>query len=109
MGQTGALDPRTNAGQFLLELFVAAIQMVDAIHNRFALGHQANHQTGRGTQVGRHHGGARQAAPTPCTMAVLPSTSILAPSRMISCTCMKRFSKIVSVDARAVGDGIERQ
>ena len=35
---------------------------------------------------------------TPCTMAVEdPSSSILAPSRLISCTCINRFSKIVSV------------
>ncbi len=34
---------------------------------------------------------------TPCTSAVLPSISIFAPSRPSSCTCMKRFSKMVSV------------
>ena len=35
--------------------------MVNAVHQRFAVGHQAsNHQTGRGPQVGRHDGGARE-------------------------------------------------
>ena len=34
---------------------------------------------------------------TPWTTAVLPSISMLAPSRTSSLTCMKRFSKIVSV------------
>ncbi len=33
---------------------------------------------------------------TPVTSAVLPSTVMCAPSRFSSCTCMKRFSKIVS-------------
>ena len=46
---------------------------------------------------------------TPCTIAVLPSTSMSAPRRSSSCTCMKRFSKIVSVIMRrAVGDAVER-
>ena len=36
--------------------------MVDAVHHRFAVGHQArNDQAGRGAQVGGHHRGARQA------------------------------------------------
>ncbi len=34
---------------------------------------------------------------TPCTTAVWPSISIFAPSRTSSLTCMKRFSKIVSL------------
>jgi hypothetical protein len=34
---------------------------------------------------------------TPWTIAVLPSMSMRAPSRRSSCTCMKRFSKMVSV------------
>ena len=34
---------------------------------------------------------------TPRTIAVLPSTSISAPRRTSSCTCIIRFSKIVSV------------
>ena len=34
---------------------------------------------------------------TPLTIAVLPSTSMSAPSRFNSCTCIIRFSKIVSV------------
>ena len=34
---------------------------------------------------------------TPFTSAVLPSMLISAPRRCISCTCIKRFSKIVSV------------
>ena len=34
---------------------------------------------------------------TPLTTAVLPSTSMSAPSRRNSCTCIIRFSKIVSV------------
>ena len=36
-------------------------------------------------------------AATPLTIAVLPSTSIAAPRRSNSCTCIIRFSKIVSV------------
>ena len=39
---------------------------------------------------------APDSAGTPCTMAVLPSMRMLAPSRRSSCTCMKRFSKMVS-------------
>ncbi|MNY49937.1 hypothetical protein D3C86_1854080 [compost metagenome] len=34
---------------------------------------------------------------TPVTMAVLPSIWMCAPMRCISCTCMKRFSKMVSI------------
>ena len=34
---------------------------------------------------------------TPRTVAALPSTSMSAPSRRSSCTCIMRFSKIVSV------------
>ena len=34
---------------------------------------------------------------TPSMTAVLPSIATLAPKRFISCTCIKRFSKIVSV------------
>ena len=40
---------------------VAAVQVVDAVDQGLALGHQAgDHQAGRGAQVGRHHGGAGQ-------------------------------------------------
>ena len=40
---------------------------------------------------------APESVSTPWVIAVLPSISMLAPKRFISCTCMKRFSKIVSV------------
>ena len=40
-------------------MLVAAIQVVDALHDGVAVGHQAgNHQAGRSTQVSGHHGGA---------------------------------------------------
>ena len=46
-------------------------------------------------------GGAITVAPdkraTPVTIAILPSVSIFAPMRFSSATCMKRFSKIVSL------------
>ena len=46
---------------------------------------------------------------TPRTIAVLPSTSMSAPRRTSSCTCIIRFSKIVSVmTRRAVGARGER-
>src|SRR4030066_176794 len=38
---------------------------------------------------------------TPRTSAVWPDTSMLAPRRRSSCTCMKRFSKMVSVTLAA--------
>ena len=41
--------------------------------------------------------GAPRSCLTPAMMAVLPSMVMSAPRRFISCTCMKRFSKIVSV------------
>ena len=40
-------------------MLVAAIQVVDALHNGIAVGYQAgNHQAGRSAQVSGHHGGA---------------------------------------------------
>ena len=41
--------------------------------------------------------GAPRSRSTPSTIAVSPSSWIWAPSRASSCTCMNRFSKIVSV------------
>ena len=47
--------------ELLLERLVAAIEVVDAVDHRLALGHQAgDDQAGRGAQVGRHDGRALQ-------------------------------------------------
>ena len=45
--------------------------------------------------------GAPRSLAVPSMVAVSPSSAILAPNRASSCTCMKRFSKIVSVISEA--------
>src|SRR5699024_9964877 len=55
----------SNLGAQQLELFldalVATVDVVDAVDQRLALGHQrGDHQAGGGAQVGGHHGGGLQ-------------------------------------------------
>src|SRR5271170_5676562 len=50
------LDAAAQRAQLLLERFVAAVQVIDAVDDRFALRRQAGeHEACRGTQVGCHH------------------------------------------------------
>src|SRR5215475_12710160 len=50
-----AADTRAQLRKFFLDAVVTAVEMVDAIDQRLAVGHQAgNHQAGRRPQVGRH-------------------------------------------------------
>ena len=51
-----APDDGAQRGQLLFDIVVAAIDMVDAVDQRVALGDQASeHQAGRGAQIGGHH------------------------------------------------------
>jgi hypothetical protein len=94
-------DVRADAAQLGFHLVVAAVQVVDAIDHGLAVGHQAgDDQAGGGAQVGGHDGRAGQRS-TPSITATLPSTWIFAPRRTSSLTCMKRFSKMVSVTCEA--------
>ena len=92
-----ASDLRPQLLQFLLDTFVTAIDVIDAIDNSLTLGNQpGDDQAGRGAQIGGLTG-APVSCLTPVENAVLPFRSILAPMRCSSCTCMKRFSNTVSV------------
>ena len=52
---------RTQRGQLGFYMFIAAVQMIDAINDGLALRHQAgDDQTCGGTQIGRHDGRAFQ-------------------------------------------------
>src|SRR3954451_19075526 len=56
------LDPGAERAELCLERLVAAVEVIDAIDDRFAVGDQAgDHQSRRGAQVGRHDGRALQA------------------------------------------------
>src|SRR4051812_49033901 len=57
-GLPEALDARAERRELALEPLVAAVEVVDAVDDGLAFGHQAgDHQPGRGAQVGGHHGG----------------------------------------------------
>src|SRR6185295_13987839 len=54
-----ALDLGAAGGELLLEIFVAAVEVVDAVDEGLTLGRQRRqHQRRGGTQIGRHHLGA---------------------------------------------------
>src|SRR5262245_30316744 len=56
-----AFDARAERAQLDLECLVAAVEVVDAIDDRLALGDQpGDHQAGGSPQVGRHHARALQ-------------------------------------------------
>ena len=58
---TQPLDVGADGAQLGFHPVVAAVEVVDALDQRLALGDEAgDHQAGRGAQVGRHHGRARQ-------------------------------------------------
>ena len=97
------------AGRAFLDAFIAAVEVVDAVDRGLAVGDQrGDDQAGRGAQVGGHDRRAAQLRRRRVTMAVLPCSSMSAPMRCSSCTCMKRFSKMVSLTvASPVGDGVE--
>ena len=86
--------------QLLLERLVAAVEVVDAVHDGgLALGAQAGqHQRGADARRSVAITGAPESRSTPRTTAVCPSMSMSAPMRGSSGTCMKRFSKIVLGD-----------
>ena len=104
-----ALDVGADRGELLLDALVAAIEVIDAAHVGFAFGHQpGDHQRRAGAQIGRHHAGAREPRHA-LTMAVLLRVSMSAPMRCSSGTCMKRFSKMVSVSTlRPCADAHQR-
>ena len=99
-----ARDPLTrsmrapSAAELLLDALVAAVEVVDAVDRRSRPRRRGRRARGTPRRAGRW---PSPAAPVSCaaprTIAVLPSTSMSAPMRRSSGTCMKRFSKIVSV------------
>src|ERR1700694_2460922 len=57
----GALAPRAERGELFLERLVAAVEVIDAIDDGLALGHQrGNDQARRRAQIRRHDGSALQ-------------------------------------------------
>ena len=68
-------DVRTQCVELRLHRLVAAIEVVDPVDDRLALGDQAGeHEAGRGAQVGRHDGRSRERGPAvhACVAAVEP-------------------------------------
>ena len=56
--RTHALDVGTDQAQFFLKPFIAAVEVINTLHLRFAFGDKTgDDQAHRGTQVGGHHGG----------------------------------------------------
>ncbi len=93
-----AANARAQLRQLFLDAFVAAIDVVDAIHHGVAVRHQAARirlaEARRSVAITGAPGQARHAAArSRCCLPV----SIFAPMRCSSWTCMKRFSNIVSV------------
>src|SRR5258708_18685050 len=57
-----SLDARAERAELGLERLVAAVEVIDAIDHRLAVGHQPrDHQPGRSTQIGGHDGCPLQA------------------------------------------------
>jgi hypothetical protein len=83
--------------EFLVDVFVAAVDVVEAVDLGGAAGGEGGeHEGGGGAQVAGHdRGGVRR--PTPWMVTVGPSLRMSAPIRLSSATCMKRSGKIVSV------------
>ena len=93
-----AADLGAYAAELFFEALVAAVHVVDAVEDGFAVGDQGGEdERGGGAQVGAHDGGGLESGVLPRTVAVRPSTVMFAPMRLSSCTCMKRFSKMFSV------------
>src|ERR1700757_5138543 len=61
-----AADFCANAFQLLLDMFVAAVDVVDAVDDGLAVGDQGGQHQGRGSaQVGREHGGCAKGSFAP--------------------------------------------
>ena len=92
-----AADLGADAAELLFDVLVAAVHVVDAVEDGLAIGDQrGQNQRSRGAQVGAHDGGGlqRRLAANGGGAAI---DLMLAPMRISSCTCMKRFSKMFSV------------
>src|SRR5438132_9319608 len=56
-----ALDVRAEFAQFFIEMFVAAVDVIDATHLGNSVCFQSRkHQRGRGAQIARHHWSAKE-------------------------------------------------
>ena len=91
-------DLRSGAPQFLFDVLIAAIDVVDAVDHGLARAPPAPPAPARRWPAGRRRSpprrsirAARRQWPGRASMRML------APMRTSSCACMKRFSKMVSV------------
>ena len=91
-------DIGSDRGQFGFDVFVAAIDVINAIDHGFAFcDERREDERSAGAQVGGDHTRAGRDGCVPATIASRPSSRMFAPMRISSWACMKRFSKIVSL------------
>jgi hypothetical protein len=89
-------DLGAHAGELFFQPLEAAIEMIDAVDDGFAFGGEPRqHEADARAQIGRHHRRALEALDAR-DVAMSPSTGCPRPCAS-SGTCMKRFSKIVSL------------
>ena len=91
-----AVNLGADAAQLFFDALVAAVHVIDAVENGFAIGDEGRQdERGGGAEIGAHD--CRGLSCGAADGGRAASTLMFAPMRTSSCTCMKRFSKMFSV------------